>query len=198
MQIYRHGPWLKFILAETNMDSKNLNEPNIKLLTKTLASNYKKYWKYELYNDQRKAPGQKNKLRTYRTFKIDFEYEEYWDLLDNKYDKKLLCNFRLGVNKLHIETGRYYPYIPSEDRLCYSCISHQETVEDEYHFILHCPRHSKLRNNLFATINSISTHFKSMNNPNKFIWLMNCRNKIILNNLSKYIRDAYNNRISKP
>ena len=54
-----------------------------------------------------------------------------------------LSRLRCSVHSLHIEVGRQ-DNIPTEDRVCYVCDSHD--VEDEYHFIMNCSAYDNLRN----------------------------------------------------
>jgi hypothetical protein len=46
------------------------------------------------------------KAVNYKTFKTEFKYEEYLNILEIK-DAILLCRFRTTNNKLPIETGRW-------------------------------------------------------------------------------------------
>ena len=187
--------WTEFITKELDMTDNGLSKTSIASIVNKLKCNYKSYWQQQIHNDARNAPGQKNKLRTYRKFKLEFEHEKYWDVLTDRSERKQLCNFRLGVHKLHIETGRYHPYIPADDRICHSCVNQIEAVEDEIHFIMGCPKHNKLRSNLFSIAKKESAHFDSFNNYQKFVWLMASKNTNIINGLSKYIKAAMANRV---
>ena len=66
--------------------------------------------------------------------------------------RKFLAKTRLGVLQLRIETGRFErPKKPIEARICKQCSLNE--VETESHFILSCPRHSFLREQLFRRVN---------------------------------------------
>ena len=54
----------------------------------------------------------------------------------------LLPKFRASAHKLAIETGRYN-IIPENDRLCIYC--NMGAVENEFHFLLACPKYRDLR-----------------------------------------------------
>ena len=56
--------------------------------------------------------------------------------------KRYISRFRLVSHNLRIEHGRYYNE-SRFDRKCSLC--NLNDVEDEYHFILVCPRYSELR-----------------------------------------------------
>jgi hypothetical protein len=59
------------------------------------------------------------KAINYKTFKTEFKYKEYLNILEIK-DAILLCRFRTTNNKLPIETGRWQN-IPRESRKCIVC-----------------------------------------------------------------------------
>ena len=64
-------------------------------------------WFGRLHNDSKGACGHKNKLRTYRTFKIEYEMEPYLCFLNNSQFRHYLARFRCSAHKLLVETGRY-------------------------------------------------------------------------------------------
>ena len=100
-------------------------------------------WQSEIFCDQRSHSSQSNKLRTYRTFKIKYEYEEYLDKVKNPKQRTLFTKLRISNHKLEIERRRYQrPYIKPEDRLCQLCGSEKE---DEKHFLLRCAAYDNLR-----------------------------------------------------
>jgi hypothetical protein len=74
------------------------------------------------------------KAINYKTFKTEFEYEEYLNILEIK-DAILLCRFRATNNKLPIETVRWQN-IPRENRNCILC--NRSQIGDEYHYIFEC------------------------------------------------------------
>jgi hypothetical protein len=63
-----------------------------------------------------------------------------------KYLRSILAQFRCGILPLRIETGRYHGE-PVEERICSLCS--ENNVEDEIHFLLHCPLYSEYRAKLF-------------------------------------------------
>lgn len=94
---------------------------------------------------------EKDKLRTYRTFKTKLELEPYLLSEQNKLGRYLLTSLRSGTNKLRIETGRWKkPKEDKEDRVCMTCMD--GAVEDEKHFLLHCVAYEALREKLFRDI----------------------------------------------
>jgi hypothetical protein len=84
----------------------------------------------------------KNKLRTYRTFKIKFEQEQYLKNIKSLELRRCLSKFRTSCHDLEIETGRYKK-LKLEERVCCSC--NNKSVEDEVHFLIHCPKYQQKR-----------------------------------------------------
>lgn len=90
-----------------------------------------------------------SKLRTYRSFKSDFNLEKYVTMDIPKPHRSILAQFRCGVLPIRIETGRFRGE-EVNDRLCIICSV--EAIEDEFHFLLHCTSYSKLRTEFFTSI----------------------------------------------
>jgi len=85
-----------------------------------------------------------SKANYYRSFKINFTIEKYLSL--PTYLRFGLSRLRCSSHQLKIETGRWTrPPIPPANRICSNCDLH--LVEDEYHFILICPKYSNIRIN---------------------------------------------------
>ena len=83
-----------------------------------------------------------SKLRTYALFKEEPGMEKYLIEIKNIAIRQQVTKFRLSNHKLAIETGRYEGLQPDE-RFCPFC---PNTIEDEAHFLFHCPVFSHLRN----------------------------------------------------
>ena len=98
----------------------------------------------------------------------------------------LLAQFRCGILPLRIETGRYVGEKPNERRLRKICDSQQ--IEDETHFLLHCPFYSVLRNTLFSSVEHAD--LDQLSDTNKTIVLMNNSPR----QTAKYLVGAYEKR----
>ena len=61
------------------------------------------------------------------------------------------------------------------------------TVEDEKHFLLHCPIYPSARESLFDFIKTIHRHFLHLSSDDKFHWIMITENPQILIKLAKYV-----------
>ena len=95
-----------------------------------LKDSYSQYWKTCLFDDSKNAVNG-NKLRTYRTFKVDYEREMY--LLINDLPKthiSAFAKFRVSAHSLEIEKGTHKKLLLTE-RICPLCKS---SVETEIHF----------------------------------------------------------------
>ena len=81
-------------------------------------------------------------LTVYRGIKTSFAKEEYLDALPLNV-RGYICKFRISANPLNVQTGRFAKSrIPRNERLCKLC--NMEEVEDEYHFVLICPKYMPL------------------------------------------------------
>ena len=90
---------------------------------------------------------------------------------------------------LRIETGRYErPRRLPEERICTQC--NLGATEDESHFILHCPRHTLLRNNLLSNVSL--EEFTNLNEYEKLKFLLN--DPSIVKQSAQFIVNAFDNR----
>ena len=125
------GPWESniydiFELVDKLESFENAVEFDINHLEIKLADIMHDEWSTKLPS--------KLKLRTYSLFKNEIKTEDY--ILSNisKFKRSLLCQLRIGILPLEIETGRYTRK-KVEDRICKLCKS---DVEDEVHFVCVC------------------------------------------------------------
>ena len=91
------------------------------------------------------------KLRTYVTFKTEFNTEEYIKMNLQRNERSILAQFRCGILPIRIETGRFVGEIP-EERLCKLCDIN--VPEDGKHFLLECTTYNNLRQYWFPHINN--------------------------------------------
>jgi hypothetical protein len=107
----------------------------LKSIQNKLEERYEHFWNNLLSQNNDNIWG-RNKLRTYRTLKANFEADKY---LYTDVDKCSISTFvRVCISNcnLDIERGRYSK-LPVEQRICRLCSSE---VEGEFHFIMHCPK----------------------------------------------------------
>ena len=82
------------------------------------------------------------KLSTYSQFKSLLEPEKYLHVINSFWARKHLAKFRTSNHDLAIEKGRHAK-LERHMRMCNMC--NLGCVEDEYHFILICPKYEYLR-----------------------------------------------------
>lgn len=104
-------------------------------------SKFKSIWNTALNRIEGVNGRGRNKLRTYRFFKQNYDVEEYCLTILPANHRSAFTKFRCGVAPIRIETGRY-ENISVDDRKCPFCKIH---VEDECHVILECPIYHDLR-----------------------------------------------------
>jgi hypothetical protein len=108
-----------------------------------------------------------SKALNYRLYKQIFEFENYFNILENK-DIFTFCKFRTTNTKLPIETGRWNN-IARENRKCQLCQENQ--IGDEFHYIMRCSyfhdkRESCIEKRYLTRINVLK--FKNKNKQSLF------------------------------
>ena len=96
-----------------------------------------------------------------------------------------LTKFRLSNHTLMIETGRH-ENIQQANRRCSFC---PENIENEVHFLIHCPVYSNLRLSMLEEIEKTIIGFYYPNDENSFFWFLLC-NPIIAHITAKFVRLA--------
>lgn len=153
----------------------------------TIYSCYKNEWQKEC-NDIVSHPI----LRTYCTFKNDFCLEPYLIYVSEFKYRSALCKLRVSSHQLKIETGRHHhPKLPAAERICPLCL---QNIETEFHFVIECSIYTAYRDQLFMNINKLNPIFNTLNNNDKFIFLMSSREKHIVILVSKYVYKCFNVR----
>ena len=117
----------------------------------------------------------------YKTFKTNFEYENYLSILPLKF-RKILVKFRTTNHRLPVELGRWTG-IPLNERLCTLCDA--KHVADEFHFILECNALSKIRKKY------INEYYFTRPNILKFSQLMTKQDAMSLKKLCMFISKIY-------
>ena len=146
------------------------NRKTIKNIQVKLKSRFAQKWQQEvsMVKLDKSKNEDTNKLRTYKTFKRNFEQEKYV-LLNNPEQRKVLSQFRISAHRLEIEVSRYtIPKNPVSSRTCKQC--NHNLVENELHILVECPKYTNFRNTLYSKINN--KNFGQLSNISKFNWLM--------------------------
>ena len=92
--------------------------------------------------------------------------------------RKSITRFRLSSHNLNIESGRYKNELRS-NRICTLC--NLRDVEDEFHFILKCPKYQEIRNSY------IKRYYFGRPSDFKLIQLLSVQNLKELRNLGKFL-----------
>lgn len=109
------------------------------------------------------------------------------NILFNFSDRSTIAKFRTSAHKLMIETGRY-TNIDYDNRLCTCC--NMNCVEDEIHFLFHCPLYTQNRLIFFSKIRNFHPYFHQLNSKVKIQLLLNSNKREILKTTSNFINDC--------
>ena len=124
------------------------------------------------------------KLQFYSIFKTDHKISSYLNLIRDSTNRKDLVKIRRSNHKLVIETGRYNQ-TPHNDGFCPVCFS--GIIEDEFHFLLHCPKYSIPREKFFNQIQQNFVAFNHLSCTELIIKLMNSQNFSVNSHLLKFV-----------
>jgi hypothetical protein len=153
-----------------------VNATSVKHLVKNVMDYYMNVyvtnWEENLFNDRRRNPLSRNKLRVYRQFKTAYEPENYLTKYINPRHRRAFAQFRAGVAPIGIETGRYQNrhYIPVNERLCTLC--DLNCVEDEIHVLCVCPIYENIRDDFYTKCINCYPEFETFSCEEKFIFAM--------------------------
>ena len=139
---------------------------------------YNQKWYSDINNSSR--------LNSYSLYKHEFIFEKYLNVITEPKYKIAMSRFRTSSRELRIETGRY-DNTPREQRLCKSC--NMNKIEDEFHFLLVCPKYRDLRCKYFKRY---YCHWPTLYKFENI--MLSTSNKVIVK-LAKYIYHASKCRI---
>ncbi|XP_070182616.1 uncharacterized protein [Littorina saxatilis] len=115
----------------------------------------------------------------YRIYKKDFCLERYLLCLPRKLQVKL-AKFRTSNHKLPIHQHRFFN-VPRNERLCDMCDKNE--LGDEFHYLFSCTDESIVSERRKL----ISPYYRSHPNCLKYEQLMNCKSKIKLMKLARFV-----------
>ena len=119
-----------------------------------------------------------SKLSTYREIKSLLEPEKYLKEINNYFMPRQTVKFRISDHSLMIEKGGHHGML-RVDRICKQC--HIGCIEDEFHFLLVCPKYKDLLEQYLPKYHTNSPNLR------KFVDVLHSSNGEILRNLSLYI-----------
>ena len=144
--------------------------------------------KKSMHNDNRKSEKSQNKLRTYRTFKIEYKQEDYRSIIKYVRVRSAVDKMRLSNHHLMIEKGRHIG-IEASQRICKKC--NLNLIEDEKHALIVCPAYKEKRNILFTSLSiNQGNNWIDLNLYDKFIYLMTMTTQTI--QIGKFIQHIMN------
>ena len=133
-----------------------------------------------------------NKLIFLHSLKDTYTMENYLKINDYQ-NRKAISKLRTSSHRLTIETGRWTNII-RENRICTQC--GQNKVEDEYHFLFDCSKHTIERNISFEKIKT-KTNINLFDNSKQvenLKLLFQSDSISSLNTLGKFIKNSFSNR----
>ena len=98
------------------------------------------------------------------------------------------CKNTISCHKLHVEEG-WYRTIPLQERICQLC-----HTEVEKHFVLSCSELESSRKSFYDKITDICLAFSSMNNSDKFKYIMTSKDYDLKVFCISFIFELYNER----
>ena len=141
----------------------------INLIKTTVKDQFLQKWRSEINST--------NKALFYRSFKQEFKFEPYLDILPTRLRIRL-TRFRTSNHRLPIETGRWRKRLRG-DRICPHCSNN--SIGDEFHNLFECRYFSKSRRTL------IEPRFYTNPSVFKSTFLLNSTLPQTFLNLSKFV-----------
>lgn len=132
-----------------------------------------------------------NKLRTYATFKSQFQFEPYLAHVTNQQHRRILCQFRTSCHKLNIERGRYHN-VRADDRICPYC--QQNKVEDEMHFLMECSLYNDERDTYLQKVYSKCPQLRILQKNMLFLWITTAEDQYICLETAKFLHACFSKR----
>ena len=130
-----------------------------------------------------------SKLRTCRQIKTVFGTKNYLLSTLSKGEKSYFTQFRCGILRLRVETGRYIG-LNANERICTLGTSNE--IEDEMHLLLKCSLYDNLRQTLVAKVVETNDTFLRLSDIWKFVYIVEKHHVYV----DKFIVNAMNGQKS--
>ena len=127
------------------------------------------------------------KLSTYSEFKSLLNPEKYLKVVRNYFIRNQLAKLRTSNHDVMIEKGRHHG-IEVANIACEQC--DMQRVEDEYQFLLECPKYDDLRREY------LPRYYVNYPDRCKFLNFISTKNGITLQTLSLFVCKRFNLRKS--
>ena len=148
-----------------------------------MKQEYISYWQNTLQHSQKRA--------FYRSFKTDQTASNYLDLTKGTAGRRALVKLRISNHKLMMEIDRYNQ-TTKDNKHCPFCGSNQ--IEDEVHFLFHCPTYSMITNNFYNKVKTQIPNITQLPIHGLINDLMNFSNYVINIHFIKYISACFDDR----
>lgn len=152
--------------------SQDISHISVPLMIQRLHDQYQQCWHNSVILT--------SKLHFYAKYKTTMNIATYLSL-SNHNSRRLIALIRSGTCKIEIENGRMQG-TNREQRLCLQC--NQRMIEDEYHFVLVCPKYRDLR------LNHLPKYYTKWPTLQKFINLMSSDSVRTQSMLGIYLKQA--------
>ena len=183
--------WFSFFTSLCKMIDVKSNDVTLEafvLLKETLCERYIEFW-----SDRLKTF---SKMETYCLLKQNFGLENYISDVNIREHRIALSKMRISNHRLAIETGRFSK-TPRNERLCIFCKANNiYEIEDEQHVLLRCSKFNDLRNDLSDNVRNTCPRIDSLNDENKFLYLLNSNGSTI-KNVARFVHSAFTTNSSK-
>ena len=139
-----------------------------------IKAKVRKHFERQLLEKLKEHITDDKKLHLYASFKSNFKFEPYLDLLPDFKIRSTLAKLRVSAHNLQIEAGRFHKNkTPREERFCLYCKkSNSFQVETEVHFLLSCPLYESERQKILEITYRNFPSTISLSEHDMFIWLM--------------------------
>ncbi len=142
------------------------------------VSNLKHLFEFHWRNEINKCPDANqnsgNKLKTYSTFKKNFDYEQYLDFNRDFKKRRSITKLRISAHRLEIEIGRYRTKtsnrIKREERTCKLCST--GCIEDEEHVLMTCPKYDIYRKIMLDNLYEAFPGLNRLDKKEQFIFII--------------------------
>jgi hypothetical protein len=162
-----------------------------RLINDGITTSLESEWQDSINKPGNHKKNEGNKLRTYATFKSQFQFEPYLIHVRNRQHRRSLCQFRTSCHKLNIERGRYHN-IRVADRICPFC--NQNKVEDEMHFFLECPLYDDERNTYLQKVFSECPQLRTLHKSMLFLWILTAEDRHICSETANFVHTCFSKR----
>ena len=125
-------------------------------------------------------------------FKKNVKFDSYLYQLKNVKHRIAPSRSRMSSHTFMIEKGRHMrPQIERNNRTCFHC---KDKIENESHFVISCPLYNAERESLFQICGENSLHFETMDDEQKFTFILSNECPSLTETLARFILNSFKKR----